>query len=237
MFASSIGYLYDVVVCVYAIFCAVREKQRERRKLCLVIGLFIVFPMAAGGVQLIVTGTPILAPSILTALFLVFVTVESSQIYNDALTGLNNRKRAFDFLERALTAAGSEHAVVVYMADVDSFKQINDRQGHVEGDHALRTIAQALFALASKYDLFVSRYGGDEFLIIDSGRTLTAPDVVTGELDRQLRQLCADNGITYPLTLSIGYTEVRDRGLRLNDVVAHADARLYEAKSKLHGGT
>ena len=235
--ASSVGYLYDLVVCVYAIVCALREKQAERRKLCWVIGLFIFFPMAAGVIQLVVTGTPILAPAIIVALFLVFVTIQSSQIYNDALTGLNNRKRAFAYLERELAASGGEHATVVYMIDADDFKLINDQQGHLEGDRALQTIAAAIAAIASEYGLFVARYGGDEFLMIDSGKKQTAPDVVIEELDRQLRQLCAERDIRCTLTVSTGYAETTDRGARANDVLKAADESLYRAKSKLHSGT
>lgn len=233
--ASSIGYLYDVIVCVYAIICAFREKQTERKKLCLVIGLFIVFPMAAGAIQLIVTGTPILAPAILTAMFLVFVTIDSSQIYNDALTGLNNRKRAYAYLEKELSSANGEHATVVYMIDVDNFKLINDQQGHVEGDRALKTFADVLVLLAAKYDLFVARYGGDEFLIVDSSRNLAAPDAVVEDMNRELQRLCAERDIRYALTVSTGYAETTDRGARATDVIALADERLYAAKSMLHG--
>lgn len=237
LFASSIGYLYDLIVCIYAIVCALRERQAERRKLCWVIGLFIFFPMSAGVIQLTVTGTPILAPAILTALFLVFVTIQSSQISNDALTGLNNRKRAFEYLDKELSASNGEHATIVYMLDADNFKQINDRQGHLEGDRALKTIAGSLDLLAVKYNLFVARYGGDEFIIIDSGKTHAAPDVVIEEMNRLIRQACEKNDIGYELTVSTGYAEAKDKNVSANDVVSLADKRLYGAKSKLHPET
>jgi diguanylate cyclase (GGDEF)-like protein len=232
---SSVGYLYDLIVCIYAIYCAFHEKQSERRKLCWVIGFFIVFPMTAGVIQIVITGTPILAPAIIISLFLVFVTIQSSQIYNDAMTGLNNRKRAFAYLEKELAATGPEDAVIVYMTDVDNFKLINDRQGHVEGDRALRAFADVLSLLASRYDLFVARYGGDEFIIIDRGRHCADPETVVADMKRQLRAFCDSNPLKYELTVSVGYAKTSDRNTKADDMIRMADRKMYEAKSTLHG--
>lgn len=233
---AMISYLYDLIVCVYAISCALQEKQAERRKLCWVMGLYIVFPMGAGLVQLRVAGTPIMAPAIMVALFLVFVTIQSSQIYNDALTGLNNRKRAYAYLERELAAAGKDHPVAVYIMDVDDFKQVNDQQGHVEGDRALTILAEALRRLAVKESLMVARYGGDEFLMVSGTRSTTPPEAVAEALHRQLQMLCIERDLPYALTVSVGYVTVTERTITAAEAVQQADQRLYEAKTRYHAG-
>lgn len=92
VFVSSLQYLYSLVVCIYAVKYGIRETNKERRTLCWLLGIFLLFPLLAGMVQMMVGNTPILAPAIITPLFIIFVYIQRTQIYNDALTGLNNRE-------------------------------------------------------------------------------------------------------------------------------------------------
>lgn len=233
VYVSSVSYFYDFLVLGNSIYYGIRAKQYEMKKLCRVIGLFIVFPMVAGIIQLLVSGTPIIAPATIIALFIVFVTIQSSQIYNDALTGLNNRKRAIAYLDKELASAGSDHPVVVYMIDVDRFKLINDRHGHVEGDRALRIVSDAISRIASKNNFFAARYGGDEFIIIDSDRKCQEPQNILSEINEQLNMCCIDNKLSYELKVSGGYTEVNERNKDINEVIDMADRKLYEDKARL----
>lgn len=81
-----------------------------------------------------VGNTPIIAPAIITSLFIIFVYVQRTQIYNDALTGLNNRKRLFFMLVTKIPQADKEHPMILYLLDANRFKQINDKYGHAEGE-------------------------------------------------------------------------------------------------------
>ena len=109
-----------------------------------------------------------MAPSILSALLLFFVNVQEMQIYSDALTGLNNRRRSDQVLEEFIEKAGPACGFYIFMIDVNRFKNINDRFGHIEGDRALQKIASSLTQVTGKYAVFLSRWGGDEFMIIGS---------------------------------------------------------------------
>lgn len=84
----------------------------------------------------------------------------------DALTGVANRRGFENFLQRAL-ANGARHGEtgVIAVMDLDGFKQINDRHGHLVGDQVLRQFAQTLQRLLRSTDL-VARYGGEEFLVV-----------------------------------------------------------------------
>lgn len=64
----------------------------------------------------------IIAPAIITSLFIIFVYVQRTQIYNDALTGLNNRKRLFFMLETKIPQADKEHPMILYLLDANRFK-------------------------------------------------------------------------------------------------------------------
>lgn len=231
-FTSSIQYIYSLDVCIYAICYGVREKNKERRHLYWLLGLFIIFPMAAGVVQLLVGNTPILAPSIITALFIVFVYVQKSQIYNDSLTGLNNRKRLFSLLENKHAQVDEEHPMVVYMVDADRFKSINDQYGHAEGDRALALIAESLMQAASKYHLFAARYGGDEFSIIDYSEDCANPEEVAKYIKDVLKEQCNKHQISYSLTVSIGYAVIDRRPVSIEEMLTSADEKLYEQKAR-----
>ncbi len=63
-----------------------------------------------------------IAPAIITSLFIIFVYVQRTQIYNDALTGLNNRKRLFFMLETKIPQADKEHPMILYLLDANRFK-------------------------------------------------------------------------------------------------------------------
>ena len=122
VFVSSLQYLYSLVVCIYAVKYGIRETNKERRMLCWLFGIFLIFPLAAGMVQMTVGNTPIIAPAIITSLFIIFVYVQRTQIYNDALTGLNNRKRLFFMLEMKIPQADKEHPMILYLLDANRFK-------------------------------------------------------------------------------------------------------------------
>ena len=149
---------------------------------------------------------------------------------HDALTGLWNRRAILANLERELLRAGRQgSSTAVALIDLDHFKRVNDTHGHLVGDEVLRETARRLGAAVRPYD-FVGRYGGEEFLVVapghDHDRAL--------DLAERIRRVFAEapvatSGPTLPLTLSLGAVAVRG-GAEVKDVLAAADAALYEAK-------
>ena len=94
---------------------------------------FVLFPFIAGVIDSFIPNTPVMSPSILSALLLFFVNVQEMQIYSDALTGLNNRRRSDQVLESYIEKADTS-GFYLFMIDVNRFKLINDRYGHDKGD-------------------------------------------------------------------------------------------------------
>ena len=149
---------------------------------------------------------------------------------HDALTGLWNRRAILANLERELLRAGRQgSSTAVALIDLDHFKRVNDTHGHLVGDEVLRETARRLGGAVRPYD-FVGRYGGEEFLVVapghDHDRAL--------DLAERIRRVFAEapvatSGPTLPLTLSLGAVAVRG-GAEVKDVLAAADAALYEAK-------
>lgn len=157
------------------------------------------------------------------------------QATHDRLTGLWNRAAIVDILNNELERAqrqGASFAIAV--ADLDSFKLINDTYGHMTGDEILRRAASAMRDSVRRYDS-VGRYGGEEFLILLPG---CDPSNAVGHAERMRAAVAriaveTPTGIVRP-TMSLGVA-VFDKHARPDAfaLIQAADVALYSAK---HGG-
>ena len=152
---------------------------------------------------------------------------------HDALTGLYNRfglarfgqQRYDDFL-------ASEGSVQVLFIDMDDMKSINDKFGHETGDAALKVSARILQRVCSE-DAFIMRYGGDEFIIIDTGRNRRLSNGILSAADEYNRT----SGMPFTLGFSIGTVRTDDlKRLPMDDCIKEADSRMYKIKQKRKAG-
>jgi diguanylate cyclase (GGDEF)-like protein len=131
-------------------------------------------------------------------------------------------------------ARGERTELALLMLDLDDFKQVNDSYGHPAGDEALRMLTAVLHATCRSADV-IGRYGGDEFMVI---LPATPPDraLVIGARIRDAvsdRQLRLPGGVSVPLRASIGLASYPADGSTAAELIAKADAGLYQ--SKRHG--
>jgi diguanylate cyclase (GGDEF)-like protein len=152
----------------------------------------------------------------------------------DSLTGLTNRRRFFNLASQELTRSrryGS--AVAIVLVDLDHFKQINDRHGHLVGDRALAHAASILAREGRRDVDVVARYGGEEFaILLPMTNTAGAREMA----ERCARQLSAtpleiDGLAPIRITASMGVVcaETHPTGA-IEDLLRAADAALYRAK-------
>ncbi len=153
---------------------------------------------------------------------------------SDELTGLYNR-RGFLLLgsERMRLAHGMKKNVLLFFADLDNLKQINDQFGHQEGDQALLKTAE-IFRNTFRNSDITGRFGGDEFtaLVIEEyGQTA---DTISRRLQDNMAELAANN-THYPLSLSVGMTRyAAEMRSSLKNLLAQADQALYKQKQASH---
>ena len=155
------------------------------------------------------------------------------QAHYDALTGLANRKLLQDRFQTAVERARrSGDSFALLMIDLDGFKAVNDRYGHLAGDQVLATIAQRLVANSRNCDT-AARVGGDEFVLIVE--SIHDASEVTGIAHKLLKALAQDiqvdeeNAVT--VGASIGVALYPDDGDGLSQMLAVADLAMYECKS------
>ncbi|MDX1634453.1 MAG: diguanylate cyclase [Marinobacter sp.] len=148
----------------------------------------------------------------------------------DALTGLFNRGHMVELAEKEVARARRHGSALTFLLlDIDYFKTINDDYGHQVGDEVLVHVAQTLLAQVRDEDL-VSRWGGEEFLIMLPGTEL-AKGLQTAERLRQSlgERPWRDGRLAVRLSASIGLSQYLD-GESLSDCIARADNALYAGK-------
>jgi diguanylate cyclase (GGDEF)-like protein len=137
-------------------------------------------------------------------------------------------------LHRELARSAREKtSIAVLMADLDHFKDVNDRYGHLAGDEVLRDVSGRLLRSVRPYDL-IGRYGGEEFLIV-------FPNCGSTDARRRAEELCEiiratpiriSDG-TIQVSVSIGVVSIVETTAQTkspDEVLREADAALYEAK-------
>jgi len=149
--------------------------------------------------------------------------------YIDGLTGIHNR-RYFEmrFPEELERAARFQGRMSVIMVDIDNFKRLNDEFGHLLGDEVLRAVSGIFKQHLRKMDV-VCRYGGEEFAML----VLETSGENALRIAEKLRQRIAGHhfpGVPRSVTISCGVADYPTHGITRDELVASADAALYQAK-------
>ena len=143
----------------------------------------------------------------------------------DELTGLQNRTGLWDELERAISSSRRHgQPLTLVHIDLDGFKEVNDREGHAEGDRILRLCAERWTGVIRSGDT-LARIGGDEFLL-----------VLPGSRPHDARRLMALLREVSPIEWCFGAAELRP-GEAVQACIDRADAELYAAKRSREAGS
>jgi diguanylate cyclase (GGDEF)-like protein len=162
----------------------------------------------------------------------------AESVLYEPLTGLLSRRAFMARLSSELDSSRRHgHPVAVLMLDVDHFKRVNDTHGHLAGDAALQTIAQALREVTRAEDA-VARYGGEEFVILARNTDLVAARQLAERVRRRVeRACCRYRDVEISATVSIGFAALGgDAGLEgecpEDRLLEAADAALLQAKAR-----
>lgn len=155
--------------------------------------------------------------------------------YQDPLTGLGNRARLEENLQRAVERARKTgESLALFYVDLDNFRAINDKFGHKAGDRYLCEATSRLHRFMP-YDAFLCRYGGDKFTILVE--RLDAGPALDSQLREQADCLLRGLGETYPfgdhllnMSVSIGIAQFPGDGETADQIISSADAAMYAAK-------
>jgi len=149
---------------------------------------------------------------------------------NDYLTGLPNARALSLHLEQELVRCKREHSTLAVMVcDLNGFKNVNDRHGHLAGDNVLKLFAKMMREVCRAYD-FAARMGGDEFVIVAPGMTPASVHertiLLSALAEKAGKEIC-DKDI---LSLSLGVAFYPQDGTTTEHLLAEADKKMYAAK-------
>lgn len=206
----------------------------------------LCLPMVSGGTPIGVLGV---APAreaeprrrlLTTAAALLAISIRNAELFGevreqslrDGLTGCFNRAHALEVIDAELRRARrGPRPLSIIMFDLDRFKEVNDRHGHLCGDSVLASVGRLMRDVLRGSDL-KCRYGGDEFLVLLPETPLEGARRVAEGLRRDLAALaCTWKGDTIAVTGSFGLALARPGEVDADELIARADKALYRAKS------
>lgn len=148
----------------------------------------------------------------------------------DEMTGTFNYRYFRDVLKKMIREREKTgEPLSLLMVDIDNFKQMNDTFGHIEGDKVLKKVSRVIKNNVRRMDV-VTRYGGDEFVIILWGVGKDAAKLLGERIRRAVEQEL--RAYEFPLTLSIGVCAYPNDGKKVGVLLDKADKALYRAKSQ-----
>lgn len=154
----------------------------------------------------------------------------TEQAYKDDLTGISNRR---DFVEKANIEISKvlryKKTLILFMMDIDYFKEINDKYGHLTGDKIISSIAKLVKLHLRNYDIF-ARVGGDEFSLIFSDSNIDATILAVSRIKDIIKDtIFKFNKKSISCTVSFGGCAIKPHD-NLETFIDRADENLYKAK-------
>ena len=145
-----------------------------------------------------------------------------------------NRRGFMEKADKELKrAAKNGQSGMVFFADMDGLKKINDTYGHKIGDIAIKTEAKVLTSAFRNSDI-VGRLSGDEFAIVSTGITKKNLDSIRTRIDLLNITLSKEAGLPLSLSLSLGSVSFTPDNIELDSLLSKADQKLYEEKEIKH---
>lgn len=223
---------------LYALGSILIFRKNLAKKYFLLLLFFTFIIIASALAQVVFYGIAVIWSSIAIAALLVHNNLQNTQAYTDHLTGINNRRQMDAYLSDRIQLASSGRAFSCIMLDINRFKTINDTLGHLVGDEALISAAAILKSSIRKED-FLSRYGGDEFVILSDIHDEAALAKLIARINESASNYNATANKPYAIEFSYGCAVFDDQTkmnatefLRYVDLMMYRDKQLQAAKQK-----
>lgn len=227
------AYSFLIAICIKNLSLYFNRKYYLKRDILLTMSSFVVFPLLAGAIQAFHTGVSIVCLGGTIAIVQVFTKMQNKRITLDTLTQINNRTKLMQYLDNKVSNYHKFSTADIYfvMIDIDRFKAVNDTFGHVEGDEAIKALANILKLSCNKYSCMLARYGGDEFSIVYEGDFANMEKLLM-KIDNNLRAYNKQVKKPYDLQISLGYAKYEESMKSISELIAKADAELYKEKHR-----
>lgn len=225
-------YIHMLAVFIISVRKAQQVPVYERRKYY-ILSVYMLIPCAGSLLEIIFYGLDTIWPALTVSMLMCYIFIQSGDLSEDFLTGLNNRRRFDHYTRWKSDRLKGSATMFLLMIDVDRFKMINDTYGHAEGDIALVSTAHLLKEATRNRHAFLARIGGDEFAIILNN--VSEQDVLStiSNIERMFDEENRRGTHAYTMTLSMGYAGMSGSNMiPFDKLFSRADAMMYENKEK-----
>ncbi len=223
--------ILSFVYVAYTIVYVSLNRKRIQGPFFLTFLTFTVPPVAGAAIQLAFYGVSIIWVGMTLSLLIIFMNIQNEQMYMDYLTGLFNRRQLDYYLQDLISK--NKLCIAGIMLDLNSFKHINDHYGHYAGDEALKHASQ-LLQKTFRNKAFLSRFGGDEFVILLEVKSRSELDKTIIDLKRNVQQFNKTKALPYKIDFSIGADLYpRDAKISGQDFLNYIDTLMYKDKHTL----
>lgn len=223
-----ISYFYLVL----SLIVTISKRKQIRKSNFIPILLFSIPPIIGGVLQVLFFGLLLTWQTIALSILMVFLFVQSESVITDYLTGLYNKREFENYLLSINKNKLRFRKLAGIMFDLDNFKLINDKFGHLMGDFILREIGNILRQSFRKND-FLARVGGDEFVVFFEISNKEDIQIFAQRLLANIEKFNDENQFPFSVSISLGMdTYDINSSLSIQDFFSHLDGLLYDQKGK-----
>lgn len=221
----AISYLY--LLCGFFIIYKNRKKLYRIEFFPLI--LFGIFPTLATLIQILFYGPLLMWSSISFSLIVLYLYIQQRMMHIDYLTGAWTREKLYRFLNNKSNQKKCKNSAIV-LIDLDDFKKINDTYGHSEGDKALMNLVSITKNVIGN-DASITRYGGDEFILILNASTPQEVETTISKIHNNLTDYSKHLKSPYIINFSYGYEFFNlEKQTNIAEYINHADKLMYKHK-------
>lgn len=227
-----ICFFYILLTSVKAFVRSFHKENYLKRARYRTLAYFCIFPLIYGIFQIMLVGSPMLSAGVTFAAIQVYVRSRQELISVDPLTKLNNRAEMERYIDHKMRNRSTSKDLYLFIMDMDDFKKINDKYGHIEGDEAIVIAANAIRSAIGKASLHAFRYGGDEFVVSGEVKSDFNPDEFCELINEKLSEETTKREKEYSLHMSAGYIKHTPEFKNIAEFIDSADEYLYKKKSE-----
>jgi len=222
--------IITIVMVLISLYLIINNNKKIEKTHFLSLVLFVAIQSTGIILQLMFYGISIMLNCVVLSLLIVFLNIQNHSIYNDFLTGVNNRKKLEIYLKDKINSCNENKTFSAIMIDLNNFKSINDNFGHGVGDHALQISAKILNSCLRTND-FIGRYGGDEFVIIFDISNIENLEEVVSRINYSAEVYNESSIDPFKISFSMGYAVYNYHAqLTIDEFLKQIDILMYENK-------
>ena len=225
----SIGNTIHVILIVVNFLVILHNWDKINQRNRVPMLLFMLPPIIGFIAQVMFYGTNLVWPGATISILMSYIMIQSQVAKTDYITGLYNRRELDSYIDRKINNLPKNKQFAGIMIDLDDFKNINDKHGHIVGDKAIKAAA-SLIKKSFKRDDFVARYGGDEFVAILDVKDKKECSHKIDHLKRQFELFNEKNEEIFKLKISLGYSIYRKENGQGEEFIHYLDQLMYENK-------